>query len=144
MNSNSQKDFHKRNIAFHGEEETTTICMEECSELIKAISKCKRYGCNDKYRDSLVEEIADVLIIIGELKELYNLSEDEIEKVIESKIARQESRMENSKKDTYCNWIADEFCTNHDCPYVADFCPVTDSPEICKYAEKIHNDDNLK
>ena len=61
----AEKDLYERNIQYHGIEQETTIAMEECSELIKAISKCKRYGCVDKYRDNLIEEIADVLIIIN-------------------------------------------------------------------------------
>lgn len=37
-----------------------------------------------------------------------------------------------------CKWLSDDFseiCTNGDCPYCADFCPVTEYPEICKCAE---------
>lgn len=33
-----------------------------------------------------------------------------------------------------CKWLSDEFCTNSDCPYCADFCPVAEHPEICKWS----------
>lgn len=39
----------------------TTIAMEELAELIQAISKAKRGKLN---RDNLIEEIADVYLII--------------------------------------------------------------------------------
>ena len=29
------------------------------------------------------------------------------------------------------NW---ETCTNADCPYCADYCPVTENPEVCRYS----------
>ena len=27
-----------------------------------------------------------------------------------------------------------ETCTNADCPYCADYCPVTENPEVCRYS----------
>lgn len=43
-----------------------------------------------------------------------------------------------------CKWLSDDFneiCVNGDCPYRADFCPVTEFPDVCKYAE-FEGDDN--
>lgn len=51
------------------------IAMEECSELIQAISKAKR-GKLDK--DNLTEEIADILICIDWIKKIYNIKDSEI------------------------------------------------------------------
>lgn len=45
-----------------------TIAMEECSELIQAISKAKRGKLN---LINLVEEVADVIICLGWLERLY-------------------------------------------------------------------------
>lgn len=53
----------------------TTIAMEECSELIKAVSKAKR-GKLDK--ENMAEEIGDVLICIDWLKSTYNINQDDI------------------------------------------------------------------
>lgn len=36
-----------------------------------------------------------------------------------------------------CKWYA-EFegvCTNGECPYCGDTCPMSEYPEVCKYAE---------
>ena len=92
----TEKDLYERNIQYHGIEQETTIAMEECSELIKAISKCKRYGCVDKYRDNLIEEIADVLIIINELQLIYDISNDDIENIKKYKIDRMDYRIKNN------------------------------------------------
>lgn len=92
----TEKDLYERNIKYHGIEQETTIAMEECSELIKAISKCKRYGFVDKHRDNLIEEIADVLFIIDELKLIYDISDDAISDIKQYKIDRQAYRIENN------------------------------------------------
>lgn len=92
----TEKDLYERNIQYHGIEQETTIAMEECSELIQAISKCKRYGCVDKYRDNLIEEIADVLIIINELQLIYNISNADIENIKKYKIDRMDYRIKNN------------------------------------------------
>lgn len=91
----TEKDLYERNIQYHGIEQETTIAMEECSELIQAISKCKRYGCIDKYRENLIEEIADVLFAIDELKLIYNISDEVISEIKQYKINRQDYRIEN-------------------------------------------------
>ena len=92
----TEKDLYERNIQYHGIEQETTITMEECSELIQAISKCKRYGCVDKYRDNLIEEIADVLIIINELQLIYDISDNDIENIKKYKIDRMDYRIKNN------------------------------------------------
>ena len=92
----AEKDLYERNIQYHGIEQETTIAMEECSELIQAISKCKRYGCVDKHRNNLIEEIADVLIIINELQLIYDISNDDIENIKKYKIDRMDYRIKNN------------------------------------------------
>lgn len=34
-----------------------------------------------------------------------------------------------------CKWNKDEFCTNDESPYCADYCPVAQDDRICKYRE---------
>ena len=60
----------------------TLIAMEECGELIQAISKAKR-GKLDK--DNLTEEIADVLISIHWLQKIYNITMRDIYKWVDIK-----------------------------------------------------------
>lgn len=91
-----EKDLYERNIKYHGIEQETTIAMEECSELIQAISKCKRYGCINKYRENLIEEITDVLIMIDELKMIYQISDVDISDIRQYKMYRQSYRIKNN------------------------------------------------
>lgn len=66
------------------------IAMEECSELIQAISKAKR-GKLDK--DNLAEEIADVFICIDWLCEIYNIKNEEISEWLITKKDRISKRL---------------------------------------------------
>lgn len=81
-----------RLIVAHGMEETLDICMEECSELSKAITKLKRSMRSGsriavkKCRKDLVEECADVIICIKILCELYNIPEKELYTTIYNKM----------------------------------------------------------
>ena len=93
-------DIIKRSIEHYGKDVQSTVCMEECAELIQAISKEKR-GKSDKC--NLAEEMADVIICIEMLKQIYNITEDEIYSWV---ITKQERTIEGSKKDvqsTYTN-----------------------------------------
>lgn len=87
----------EENIKEHGVVLETVIAMEECAELIQAISKVKRYGFAGEYRDNLVEEIADVDIVITELLMAFNVSEDEFFSVLDRKIQRIKSRLEERR-----------------------------------------------
>ena len=83
-----------RSVDHYGAEIQATVCMKECAELIQAISKEKR-GKID--RDNMTEEIADVLICIEMLKQMYMISEDKINKWIEKKQAIEAERMEKNE-----------------------------------------------
>lgn len=39
-----------------------------------------------------------------------------------------------------CKWMQDEVCVNADCPACADYCPVADTPGVCKYEERGNSD----
>ena len=84
----------QRSIEHYGKDAQSTVCMEECAELIQAISKEKR-GNSDK--DHLAEEIADVIICIEILKQIYNITEDEIYSWV---ITKQERIIRRIEKDT--------------------------------------------
>ena len=80
----------KQSIDFYGEDLQSTVCMEECAELIQAISKQKR-GKSDK--EHLTEEIADVLICIKLLQSIYDIPDGHIADWIISKQARMLERI---------------------------------------------------
>ena len=87
----------EENIKEHGVAFETVIAMEECAELIQAISKVKRYGFVGEYRDNLIEEIADVSIVIREIMMIFGISVGDINEVIDSKIQRIKSRLEERR-----------------------------------------------
>ena len=84
-------------IADHyGLNNQTMIAVEEMAELTKCISKCKRYPAIDKraepYIESIREEVADVLIMIEQLR--YLLGQDEVDRIVHEKLERQMKRIE--------------------------------------------------
>ena len=91
------KEFEKDIIRKTGVGRQQIIAMEECGELIQAISKMLRYGVkasedNCSYRASLVEEIADVSICLERLKLIHNISDDDVQQWIDKKEARDADR----------------------------------------------------
>lgn len=85
----------------YGIERQSLVAMEELSELQKAISKLVR-NPEEKtkplefkgLRHNLIEEMADVIICMDQLKEYYNITHAEIQINIDSKQARQRRRLE--------------------------------------------------
>lgn len=92
---------NKETMNRYGIERQSLVAMEELSELQKAISKLVR-NPEEKtkplefkgLRDNLIEEMADVIICMDQLKEYYNITHAEIQIDIDSKQARQRRRLE--------------------------------------------------
>lgn len=82
----------------NGEGLTLTIATEECAELIQAITKLKRYGFYDRYKNDLHEEVADVLICITELVCLGYLDIDRVKDYQKLKINREIERAINKEE----------------------------------------------
>lgn len=62
-------------VKTYGKNPQMDMVVEECSELIQAISKNKRGKDN---RENIVEEIADVQIMIDQLKIIFEVSDIEM------------------------------------------------------------------
>ena len=62
--------------------------MEECGELIQAINKMLRYPDDEVKRIELIEEIADVLIMIVQLKIIFDIEQSEIKRMMNYKKSR--------------------------------------------------------
>lgn len=86
-------DIIKKSIRHYGKKLIATIAMEECAELIQAISKQVR-GKPDK--DNLAEEIADVYISIENMKYIAGISDKKIQKWIDYKQERSLKRVQNN------------------------------------------------
>lgn len=63
------------------------IAVEECAELQQAISKCYRNKelIPTEVRENLIEEIADVMICLEQLKVIFHINEEELKCWIEAK-----------------------------------------------------------
>lgn len=83
----------------YGIERQSLVAMEELAELQKAISKLVRNPEKTKplafegLRNNLIEEMADVIICMDQLKEFYGIDHCEIQRVIDSKQKRQAKRL---------------------------------------------------
>lgn len=98
MTYNIDESTINKSINHYGAEIQSTVCMEECAELIQAVSKMIRKNdelSEDDY-DHLAEEIADVLICIEILKQIYDVSDHFIEDWVERKQKRMINRMEGT------------------------------------------------
>ncbi len=78
----------KKSLKTYGVEKTILVCMEELSELIQAISKIERYPDEEIRKYNLVEEIADVNVIVEYLKIIYDINNEDISEWTERKLSR--------------------------------------------------------
>ena len=97
MKYNIDESVIARSVDHYGEEIQSTVCMEECAELIQAISKAKRGKIN---RDNMIEEIADVFIVLVSICNRLNINlYDAIKKKEEKNIKRQWKVNEGEKNE---------------------------------------------
>ena len=43
-----------------------------------------------------------------------------------------------------CKYYYDEFCVNDKCPLCADYCPVVDTENVCKWEERIEDNERSR
>ena len=96
MNINVDKSIVSKSIKHYGNGIQLVVCMEELSELTQAISKEIR-GKDD--RSNLVEEMADVLICIEILKQVFEITDEDIDSWIKYKQERNLFRMNCPQAD---------------------------------------------
>lgn len=85
-----QKEIILEAINKYGEDLQKTVAIEEMSELIKAICKNRRGAQN---KPAITDEIADVYIMLEQLKMIYQITDESVKRRIEHKIKRLERRM---------------------------------------------------
>lgn len=87
MTPKQNKIIH-RVISVFGEKNQQMQTLEELMELQHAIFEHVHRGTDN--RDNIVEEIADVEIMIAQLKQIHNIQPNEIEQIKERKLNRLE------------------------------------------------------
>ena len=75
-----------------GHKHQSVIAIEEMAELTKELTKAIRGKPN---HDHLVEETADVIICLIQVREMYNIKDEELQDAINSKLARLDERLKN-------------------------------------------------
>jgi len=83
-------------IFLYGKQMQTDVAMEEMGELIQALVKYRRKPCDETLRN-VIEEIADVEIMLDQLKFMYDYGH-EIPKVQFEKHKRLKARIESEFK----------------------------------------------
>lgn len=99
----SVSELNKETAKYYGYEAQSNQLVEECAELIQAVSKYRRAKAGagqplaeDKKAvalENLIEEIADVEIMLEQIKYLLQIPEDELEAVKLFKVNRTRERM---------------------------------------------------
>ena len=78
-------------ICKYGIDKQSAVAIEELSELQKEVCKALRGQLN---KDNMVEEMADVWIVIEQLKMIYNITDEDVRKEVHKKIHRLKERLE--------------------------------------------------
>ena len=96
MNYQEVTDTYKQAIETYGTRAQKLMAIEEMSELTKEICKDFREKLN---RENLIEEMADVLIMLDQMLLMYKISGDEIQQMRERKIERLKGRMDKANDE---------------------------------------------
>lgn len=96
--SKSISELNKETAKQKGYEEQSNQLVEECAELIQAVSKYRR-ATTDVAKmmafENIIEEIADVEIMIEQVKYLLQIPAEELEAVKLYKVNRTRDRIAN-------------------------------------------------
>lgn len=85
----NNKEFYKKVIDTYGKQQVV-IAIEELSELQKEL--CKALRCKVNF-DNITEEIADVEIMLEQMKIYFGIDDEEVEEVKKKKIERTIKRL---------------------------------------------------
>ena len=81
-----------QDVADHWDDKMPMMCMEECGELIQALSKYERQDFNgypeveDIYRQNIIDEIGDMYISLKAIMYHYGISTEKVVERIDYKL----------------------------------------------------------
>ncbi|KKM64044.1 hypothetical protein LCGC14_1505290 [marine sediment metagenome] len=87
------KEYAWQALMAWGETSQLDMAVEECAELIKAIQDYKR-GRLKNPKEAILDEVVDVLLMTDQLREIFLISGEELEKRRKQKIVRLCTRMD--------------------------------------------------
>lgn len=88
------KSIVAKSIEYHGASMQVMVCVEEMGELLQAISKTVRFPAAGIYMVNLAEEMADVMVYLENLKQIYGITDEMLDEWIRQKQAREAERMQ--------------------------------------------------
>ena len=81
-------------IAHYGAQNQLVKLCEECGELIQQAAKC--YGKGIPYSEDMIEEMADVIVMILQFEGIMSRPDSELlQKIVTEKLERQLERISN-------------------------------------------------
>lgn len=81
-----------KSIEKHGKQMQFNVCIEEMSELTKELCKSMRGFENE---DMITEELADVYIMLENVKNICGIKDKDIQREVNFKLNRLEERMKH-------------------------------------------------
>lgn len=84
----------KATLGRYGKDKQLVVAIEELSELQKELCKALR---NKPDREHIIEETADVLIMVANVREIFQIRDDEISGIVKKKQNRTIKRMERGE-----------------------------------------------
>lgn len=82
-----------KNINHYGLRTELRKLNEECYELIEAIREYEAVYSKHNYKQYIIEEIADVQVLLNQFKLYYGIADREVKEVMIKKIDRQMERI---------------------------------------------------
>ena len=76
-------EVYKDAVTQFGEEKQLDVAIEELSELITAIQHFRRSKAK---RGAVLDEIADVTIMLGQLRYIFNINSEELKEIQSKKV----------------------------------------------------------
>lgn len=93
-------------VELWGKESQSMMMIEEMAELIKAL--CKDINRNKKDIENIHEEIVDVEIVLDQMKKIYKLDDEKIERIKNEKLGRLEERIKKYEEEEEITVIDDD------------------------------------
>ena len=134
----------------YGAHKQIGVAAEECTELAKELIKAFRYDSFDDVvkntKENVVDEVADVLIVLDHVLQLFNITPEDLQPHITKKLQRLEYWLNNSNSiefTTKCRTVAPENASpvpeRENIPYDAfgDYSEESEEPEKLDLSELI-------
>lgn len=92
-----QMEILKQILSMCSEESRVDMAIEEMSELTKELLKYRRYKGQPEYLENIKEELADVEIMLAQIKQIFEISEEDISSAKDYKLYRTISKLREDK-----------------------------------------------